>query len=232
MLEYNRLEDAQSSTSLSLSFKFYFYGSICFLFTSVAIGIIYSQFYQSQHCVSILSSTIVVQSISTSIGLYKNWLKQHNNDKWEVIYRYHKYIDLLIIGISTTIYYHESGCRQVDPIPYYTLISLLVYNYIYVVLLLVAFCLLLFFTPCYIFLIRPFINRKNRLTEEEIGNLSHTICVTEQEACAICLNKIVLGSEIIKLPCGHYYHSKCISQWLQIKHTCPICRISARQAVV
>jgi hypothetical protein len=44
------------------------------------------------------------------------------------------------------------------------------------------------------------------------------------DICSICLeNLIVNQSNIIATNCKHYYHKKCIIEWLKIKDICPIC---------
>ena len=51
--------------------------------------------------------------------------------------------------------------------------------------------------------------------------------------CIICQEKILSTNSIIKLPCGHIFHSgiKCskeecsgIHNWLKLSNQCPICR--------
>ncbi|KAF9678977.1 hypothetical protein SADUNF_Sadunf07G0092300 [Salix dunnii] len=42
--------------------------------------------------------------------------------------------------------------------------------------------------------------------------------------CTVCMEEISAGSEAIRMPCSHVYHSDCIVQWLQISHLCPLCR--------
>ncbi|KAJ6289188.1 hypothetical protein OIU76_025067 [Salix suchowensis] len=42
--------------------------------------------------------------------------------------------------------------------------------------------------------------------------------------CAVCMEEISAGSEAIRMPCSHVYHSDCIVQWLQTSHLCPLCR--------
>ncbi|CAK7335203.1 unnamed protein product [Dovyalis caffra] len=42
--------------------------------------------------------------------------------------------------------------------------------------------------------------------------------------CAICMNGVVEGEMVKRLPCSHYYHGECILPWLRIKNTCPVCR--------
>ncbi|CAK7355016.1 unnamed protein product [Dovyalis caffra] len=42
--------------------------------------------------------------------------------------------------------------------------------------------------------------------------------------CTVCMEEIVSGSQAIRMPCSHVYHSECIVQWLQTSHLCPLCR--------
>ncbi|KAG6404028.1 hypothetical protein SASPL_136264 [Salvia splendens] len=30
--------------------------------------------------------------------------------------------------------------------------------------------------------------------------------------------------KIVRLDCGHYYHQRCITHWLNVKNTCPLCQ--------
>lgn len=44
--------------------------------------------------------------------------------------------------------------------------------------------------------------------------------------CAICLQTLQEGGMVRHLPCGHIFHSNCITKWFLKKHdTCPVCRI-------
>ena len=43
--------------------------------------------------------------------------------------------------------------------------------------------------------------------------------------CSICHSHVLRnGCNLKQLPCGHVYHSTCVSQWLQMKSNCPMCR--------
>lgn len=45
------------------------------------------------------------------------------------------------------------------------------------------------------------------------------------ERCTVCQIEFgQINEEIRQLPCCHYFHKDCISQWLQFSKTCPICR--------
>ena len=46
----------------------------------------------------------------------------------------------------------------------------------------------------------------------------------EYPACSICLMDINEGQKTILLPCGHMFHDECVTKWLNIHNTCPLCR--------
>lgn len=41
--------------------------------------------------------------------------------------------------------------------------------------------------------------------------------------CPICMNDFIPGELIRLLPCMHYYHIRCIDEWLMRAITCPTC---------
>lgn len=42
--------------------------------------------------------------------------------------------------------------------------------------------------------------------------------------CSICLNSIKKEEDTTKTNCKHLFHLECISRWLKIKTSCPLCR--------
>lgn len=42
--------------------------------------------------------------------------------------------------------------------------------------------------------------------------------------CSICLTEVNEGQDTILLPCGHMFHDECVTKWLKIHNTCPLCR--------
>lgn len=44
--------------------------------------------------------------------------------------------------------------------------------------------------------------------------------------CAICTESCLEAGPCQWLKCSHVFHMSCISEWLKIKNTCPLCRIS------
>ncbi|XP_066276944.1 RING finger protein 24-like isoform X2 [Branchiostoma lanceolatum] len=52
---------------------------------------------------------------------------------------------------------------------------------------------------------------------------------SSNETCAVCLEDFKLMEEIGLCPCGHAFHRKCISKWLEIRNTCPMCNSQVKQ---
>uniref|UniRef100_H3AAU4 E3 ubiquitin-protein ligase ZNRF1 n=1 Tax=Latimeria chalumnae TaxID=7897 RepID=H3AAU4_LATCH len=43
----------------------------------------------------------------------------------------------------------------------------------------------------------------------------------DSEECSICLEELVKGSLIARLPCLCIYHKSCIDSWCEVKPCCP-----------
>eukprot|EP00397_Hematodinium_sp_SG-2012_P015028 GEMP01015298.1.p1 GENE.GEMP01015298.1~~GEMP01015298.1.p1 ORF type:complete len:661 (+),score=120.03 GEMP01015298.1:76-2058(+) len=46
--------------------------------------------------------------------------------------------------------------------------------------------------------------------------------------CSICFIGFEEDLQIIKCPCEHYFHKKCLACWFEMADTCPLCRKSCR----
>lgn len=44
--------------------------------------------------------------------------------------------------------------------------------------------------------------------------------------CSICLRNI--RNSMMKLPCNHTFHARCITTWLDVRISCPVCRKDAK----
>lgn len=44
------------------------------------------------------------------------------------------------------------------------------------------------------------------------------------EACTVCKEGYQENEDGKQLPCGHVYHDGCITSWLSLSHSCPLCR--------
>lgn len=53
--------------------------------------------------------------------------------------------------------------------------------------------------------------------------LEKVTCHSE-EKCSVCLEEMLTGSQVTKMPCSHLFHGDCIIQWLKTSHICPVCR--------
>jgi len=47
---------------------------------------------------------------------------------------------------------------------------------------------------------------------------------TNHEDCPICLSTFRHRESMITLPCKHYYHAACVTRWLKVNKTCPVCK--------
>lgn len=44
------------------------------------------------------------------------------------------------------------------------------------------------------------------------------------DPCTVCHTEFEAEGEVLQLPCEHCFHEGCILPWLELHHTCPICR--------
>lgn len=42
------------------------------------------------------------------------------------------------------------------------------------------------------------------------------------KTCAICTD--VISDDMVLLKCAHIHHKECLTEWIQINNTCPMCR--------
>ncbi|XP_074572737.1 uncharacterized protein LOC141829219 [Curcuma longa] len=68
------------------------------------------------------------------------------------------------------------------------------------------------------------LKRSNYVSASPISGFSRS---DEGDAkCSICQEEWVAEDEIGTLVCEHFYHIRCINQWLRLKNWCPICKAS------
>jgi hypothetical protein len=49
--------------------------------------------------------------------------------------------------------------------------------------------------------------------------------------CCCCVDVFSDDKEIVKTPCGHFFHKECLGDWLKLAKTCPLCRCDLEEAV-
>ncbi|KAL5546891.1 hypothetical protein UlMin_006578 [Ulmus minor] len=79
--------------------------------------------------------------------------------------------------------------------------------------------------------LRTFDNDKKQeiLKSQLLGNNDHIndlVLHPDDSECCICLSRYVEGAELYTLPCNHHFHCGCISKWLRINATCPLCKFN------
>lgn len=48
---------------------------------------------------------------------------------------------------------------------------------------------------------------------------------SDQDECAVCLERFRPGETLVHLPCAHRFHSGCMVPWLENNAHCPCCRM-------
>eukprot|EP00271_Cylindrocystis_brebissonii_P023433 TRINITY_DN9716_c0_g1_i3.p1 TRINITY_DN9716_c0_g1~~TRINITY_DN9716_c0_g1_i3.p1 ORF type:complete len:373 (-),score=74.91 TRINITY_DN9716_c0_g1_i3:417-1535(-) len=46
--------------------------------------------------------------------------------------------------------------------------------------------------------------------------------------CPVCQEGLVEGEVLLEMPCRHLYHEDCITPWLEVTNSCPLCRSEMR----
>ncbi|KAH7512901.1 hypothetical protein FEM48_Zijuj12G0139300 [Ziziphus jujuba var. spinosa] len=58
----------------------------------------------------------------------------------------------------------------------------------------------------------------------EMANMP-TVITTEHDGCTVCMEGFQSSEGGKQVPCcGHVFHAACISTWLSLSNSCPLCR--------
>jgi hypothetical protein len=55
------------------------------------------------------------------------------------------------------------------------------------------------------------------------SRITDSFLTMDEENCSICIASFS-EEKVLKLPCGHKFHSQCIRDWNQANSSCPVCR--------
>ena len=64
----------------------------------------------------------------------------------------------------------------------------------------------------------------NELPEMTVNE--NTKIPEDKTECMICLSNFQLNEKVKIMPCTHFFHTGCITQWFKNNDTCPICKYS------
>ncbi len=62
------------------------------------------------------------------------------------------------------------------------------------------------------------------LRVEVFSSLVEGAAPRASQDCSICLETLLEGDELVRLPCGHRFHSACLDPWVRTCGDCPYCR--------
>lgn len=74
--------------------------------------------------------------------------------------------------------------------------------------------------------------RKNELQNQKNINprIKSSFLTEDDTSCAICIMQLN-EQKVLRLNCGHLFHSACVRDWNQANSICPVCRANIYQAV-
>lgn len=64
------------------------------------------------------------------------------------------------------------------------------------------------------------------LPTRKLDSLDH---LGEQTKCLVCLDEFADGDDLKTMPCLHFYHQRCLEQWLSTNNSCPVCKTPVGQ---
>lgn len=131
--------------------------------------------------------------------------------------------------------YGSETCANDNPGVYYYSLVLTILVYVQMslpILILLGLCICL---PCVLFVIQM-VAEPRGAPEDVIQKLPKRSWDQDParrapnapvpDPCSICRSEFQFGEEVRTLPCRHEFHTECVDQWLRIKPTCPLCRMS------
>eukprot|EP01103_Thecamoeba_quadrilineata_P018187 TRINITY_DN6803_c0_g1_i1.p1 TRINITY_DN6803_c0_g1~~TRINITY_DN6803_c0_g1_i1.p1 ORF type:complete len:276 (+),score=14.93 TRINITY_DN6803_c0_g1_i1:22-849(+) len=139
------------------------------------------------------------------------------------------FLNLLTFILMNCYFYTSESCRETSPSIYRLTLTLLIIEYILNGLPCLCICLICLSLPCLFSLLRVFPLHKSGASQEDIKSILlvgyHELPHSEEDKnCTICLLDFETKDMVRCLPCEHFFHEKCVDEWLSISNSCPLCR--------
>jgi hypothetical protein len=213
----------------TLIFSLIFYGS--FIIISIITAINGLQFCDYNDFSKLIVVYIVVRVIDVGLHIIKYILQQTNtpeNRTYGFICFVTNTFDMVITTILFfSIVVNNPNCTNNIVRIIFSIFCSIKFVTLYFPLLLVLFlcCCSCIARPILRYLI--FINSTNNGVEESvIMNITERVVTNDDiiNTCSVCLANYDIGETLKHLPCNHEFHKDCISPWLRMNKTCPLCR--------
>jgi len=210
--------------------------------TAIVVSVTWRKGRENDQCNRIRNWLIVFSSrllfwLPISILTFR---KRQRNEPTTQIDKIHSWIHILtflwfIIGQS---WIYSGDCTEAKGLWIYALV-LIILVYVYLALPIVFMLSCCLCLPC-VFVVIRILRKPRNASEAAVRNLETRIFeapkppegddleagqAEELESCVICMEEYKEGEEIKLLPCGHEYHTECVSKWLrEHNRNCPTCR--------
>jgi hypothetical protein len=166
-------------------------------------------------------------SDSRQVSFFEKKLKEKSNYFTKVMEMYNYILETYIFPNKESVYKNKKSwkVKESSLLDRIVVSDFMVFYALGEVLMSLVFAFLLI--PL-VLLIRRWVKSVRKVKMKETYATKDSLPLCEKgEICSICLSEIVDYSQsllISKLDCDHFFHCKCIKEWMKLAGTCPVCR--------